>query len=136
MDAESRWNLRRVVTWTIAIAAAHFILGTRTHSVHGLHVFLSGLFLIPVLIAAGAFGIRGGLWTALVAGSLYLGHLLWSWRDSPMANADQFGMIGVYFVVAVAAGRLVALANWRKEQRDEVIRRANAREVGERSPAL
>ena len=135
MDAESRWNLRRVVVWTFAIAAAHFLLGTRTHAVHGLHVFLSGLFLIPVLVAAGAFGVRGGLWAALAAGSLYLGHLAWSWRESPMANADQFGMIGVYFVVAVAAGRLVAIANWRKEQRDEVIRRANTLEAGERSTA-
>jgi hypothetical protein len=42
-------------------------------------------------------------------------------------------MIGVYFVVALAAGRLVAIAEWRKDQRDEVIRRSNATQSGEGS---
>jgi hypothetical protein len=122
-DGEQRDALRRVILWIALLGAAHFALGTRTHAVHGLHVLLAGLFLIPVLIAADAFATRGALLAASVSGAVYVGHLLWSWRDSPMANADQYGMVGVYFAVAVAAGRLVAVANWRQEQRDEVIRR-------------
>src|SRR5699024_5108573 len=110
LDAEQRDALWRTILWIAVLGVAHFALGTRTHAVHGLHIFLAGLFLVPVLIAAGAFGTRGGLLAALASGSVYLAHLLWSWRDSPLANADQFGMIGVYFVVALAAGRLVAIA--------------------------
>lgn len=132
-EAERASAARRAAAWIAVLGMAHFVLGTRTHAVHGLHIVLAGLFLVPILIAADAFALRGGLLAALIAGVVYLAHLLWSWRDSPLANADQFGMIGVYFVVALAAGRLVAVANWRKDQRDEIIRRSNTTQTGERS---
>ena len=110
--------------WMIVIALGHFLLGTRTHAVHGLHILLAGLFLVPVLIGAVAFGLVGGVLTAVAASVLYLAHILWSWRESPLSNADQYAMIGVYFIVAIVAGRLVSVANFRKWQRDEVIRRS------------
>ena len=126
-QAEKHSALHQSIGWIAVLAIAHFALGTRTHAVHGLHILLGGFFLVPILIAAGAFATRGALLAALAASVVYAAHLLWSWRDSPLANADQYGMIGVYFVVAIAAGRLVAVANWRKDQRDEVIRRENKR---------
>lgn len=123
VELERRSAIHRTVAWIAVLGVTHFALGTRTHAVHGLHVLLAGLFLIPVLTATTALGTRGGLLAAFAAGLVYTAHLLWSWRDSPMANADQYGMVGVYFEVAIAAGRLVAIADWRKQQRDEVIRR-------------
>ncbi len=133
MDAELSYQVRSAVVWAAVIAAAHFLLGTRTHSVHGLHILLGGLFLVPVLKAAAALELRGGLIAATAVGVLYLGHILWSWRDSPLANADQYAMIGVYYIVGISAGRLVKTANFRKWQRDEIIRRANEKESAERS---
>lgn len=130
MDEEHRFNLRRIVLWTAVIALAHFLLGTRTHAVHGLHILLAGLFLVPILIGAVAFGTRGGMLTATAAGALYLTHILWSWRGSELGNADQFAMIGVYFIVGIVAGRLVSIANFRKWQRDEVIRRTYQESLG------
>lgn len=127
-EAERASAKTRTIVWIVSIGAAHFLLGTRTHAVHGMHVVLAGLFLIPVLIAAGAFAVRGGLVAAAAASAVYVSHLLWSWRDSAMTNPDQYGMVGVYFTVGIAAGRLAAMANWRRAQRDEVIRRANAAE--------
>jgi putative nucleotidyltransferase with HDIG domain len=129
MDPEKAFQLRSAVVWAAVIAAAHFALGTRTHSLHGLHILLGGLFMVPVLKAAVAFELRGGLTAAAAVSGLYLGHLLWSWRDSPMANPDQYAMIGVYFVVGVTAGHLVKAANFRKWQRDEVIRRSRQTEM-------
>jgi hypothetical protein len=133
VDEEKRFHLRRVIIWTAIIALAHFLLGTRTHAVHGLHVLLAGMFLVPVLIGATAFGIGGGMLTATTAGALYLAHILWSWRESPLSNADQYAMIGVYFIVGIVAGRLVSVANFRKWQRDEVIRRAYEESKGHAS---
>lgn len=127
-EAERASAKARTVVWIVAIGTAHFLLGTRAHSVHGLHVVLAGLFLIPVLIASGAFAVRGGILAAAAVSAVYVSHLLWSWRDSAMANPDQYGMVGVYFTVGIAAGRLAAIVNWRRAQRDEVIRRANAAE--------
>lgn len=123
LETEKPVAVRRAAAWIIVLGALHFALGTRTHAVHGLHVLLAGLFLVPILIGAQGFAVRGGLAAAVASSAVYLAHLLWSWRDSPMTNADQYGMLGVYFVVAAAAGRLVAVANWRKNQRDEIIRR-------------
>jgi hypothetical protein len=124
MDPEKAFQLRSAVLWAAVIAAVHFALGTRTHSFHGLHILLAGLFMVPVLKAAVAFEVRGGLIAAATVGTLYLAHILWSWRHSPMANPDQYAMIGVYFVVGISAGHLVKSANFRKWQRDEVIRRS------------
>lgn len=129
MDPEKAFQLRSAVVWAAVIAAAHFALGTRTHAIHGLHILLAGLFMIPILKSAVAFERRGGLIAAAAVSVLYLGHILWSWRASPMANADQYAMIGVYFVVGISAGHLVKTANFRKWQRDEVIRRSQPAEA-------
>ena len=129
MDSEKASQVRSAVVWTTVIAAAHFALGTRSHSFHGLHILLAGLFLFPVLQAAVAFALRGGVIAAGAVSVLYLAHVLWSWRDSPMANPDQYAMIGVYFVVGISAGHLVKAANFRKWQRDEVIRRSRRTEM-------
>ncbi len=87
-------------------------------------------FFVPALTGAVAFGTRGGVLAALAAGVLYLTHLLWSWRGSDLGNADQYAMIGVYVIVGIVAGRLVSAANFRKWQRDEVIRRAYQESLG------
>ncbi len=128
MDNEKRFHLRRIILWMVAIALGHFVRGTRTHAMHGLHILLAGLFLVPILIGAVAFGTRSGVLTAVVAGVLYLAHILWSWRDSPLGKAEQYAMIGVYVIVGIVAGRLVSVANFRKWQRDEIIRRSFAEE--------
>ncbi len=124
MDGERRHALRATIGWLAVIAGGHFLLGTRTHALHGLHIFLAGLFLVPVLIAANTFAIRGGLIAAASASLLYLTHVVWTWRASPFANADQFAMAGVYVVVGLVAGRLVTIAEFRRWQRDEVIKRS------------
>jgi len=131
MDPEKAFQLRSAAAWAVVIAAVHFALGTRTHAFHGLHILLSGLFMVPVLKAAAAFALRGGLIAAATVSALYLAHILWSWRDSAMANADQYAMIGVYFVVGVSAGHLVKTANFRVWQRDEVIRRSQSSSTGD-----
>ena len=131
MDPERAFQLRSAVVWAALIAVVHFVLGTRTHSFHGLHILLGGLFMVPVLKAAMAFEVRGGVIAATAVSALLLAHILWSWRDSPMANPDQYAMIGVYFVVGVSSGHLVKTANFRKWQRDEVIRRSQPSSTGD-----
>lgn len=130
MDPEASYQVRSALVWAAVIAAAHFLLGTNTHAVHGLHILLAGLFMVPILKAAVAFELRGGLIAAAAVSGLYLAHILWSWRHSPMTNPDQYAMIGVYFVVGISAGHLVKTANFRKWQRDEVIRRSYQASLG------
>lgn len=129
MDTEQSYQVRSAATWAAVIAAAHFLLGTSTHAIHGLHILLGGLFMVPILKAAVAAEVRGGLIASAAVSVIYLAHILWSWRGSPMANQDQYAMIGVYFVVGLSAGYLVKTANFRKWQRDEVIRRSRQTEM-------
>lgn len=136
MDPEKAFQLRSAAVWAAVIAVVHFALGMRTHAVHGMHILLAGLFMVPVLKAAAAFEVRGGVIAAATVGTLYLAHILWSWRTSTLSNADQYPMIGVYCIVGVVAGRLVGVATIRNWQRDEGIRRsfeAERQKASERS---
>jgi len=119
--------------WVVILTVLHFALGTRTHAVHGLHILLAGLFLVPGVLGAAAMERRGGLIAAAVVSVAYLAHLLWSWRGSPLVNADQFAWPLVYAVVGLTSGHLVHTANFRKWQRDEVIRRAYEEEQRRKS---
>lgn len=129
LDPERTAQVRSAVTWAVAVAALHFALGTRTHAVHGLHIALAGLFLVPVVIAAVALERRGGLTAAAVVSGLYVLHLLVNWRFSRMANADQYAWPVVYIIVGLTVGQTVHTANYRKWQRDEVIRRSQRSEM-------
>lgn len=129
MDPEKASQLRSAVVWTVVLTAVHFVLGTRTHAVHGLHIALAGLFMVPVIIAAVAMERRGALIAAAAISGIYLLHLLLNWRNSPMSNPDQFAWPVVYVVVGLTAGQLVHTANYRKWQRDEVIRKSQRTEM-------
>lgn len=129
MDPEKASQVRSAIVWGVLLTVLHFALGTRTHMVHGLHILLAGLFLIPVITAAVALERRGGLIAAAAVSGAYLLHLLWSWRGSAMSNVDQFAWPAVYFTVGLTAGQLVHSANFRKWQRDQVILRSRQSEM-------
>jgi putative nucleotidyltransferase with HDIG domain len=142
---EKHYQLRRLVLWTVVITAAHFIVGTRSHLIHGGHILLGMLYMLPVLIGAVGFGLRGGVLTALAVMAIYSAHILISWAGRPMANPDQWAMLGAYLFVGASAGGLVRQAERRKWERDEVIARsarsetirgltALATALGERDP--
>ena len=124
MDLEKRDQLRRLVLWTAAITAAHLLVGTQSHLVHGGHILLGALYMFPVLKGAVAFGLRGGVLTALAVMALYSVHVLVSWSGRPMANQDQWAMLGAYLFVGVSAGVLVRQADRHRWERDEVIARS------------
>lgn len=146
MDPENRYHLRRLVLWTAVITAAHFVVGTRSHTFHGGHILLGSLYMFPVLLGAVAFGLRGGLLTALVVMAIYSLHILVSWAGKPMANPDQWALLGAYLFVGISAGALVRQAGRRRWERDQVIYKsarsetirgltALATALGERDPA-
>ena len=124
MGPEHAYQLRRVVLWTAVITATHFLLGTRTHSFHGAHILFGSLYMFPILIGALGFGLRGGLATAVSVMGLYALHILVSWSGRPMANPDQWAMLGAYLFVGVSAGALVRQTERRRWERDEVIMRS------------
>lgn len=129
MNAYQRSQVVSAFAWTVAITAGHFVTGTGSHLLHGLHILLASLYLVPIIIAAVAFGRPGGLFSAAGVSAAYLAHLFWSWNDSPLANADQYAWIVVYPVVGVVLGHLVNQSDSRKREYDEVIARSRHAEM-------
>ena len=119
---KGRLSARRFKTPAILVAVsgltgAHFQVAHGTHGLHEIHIFLGGMYLIPIIAAALWFGLRGAFATTLLISLAYSAHIRLSWPDQPMENANQFAMIVVYWVVGTVAGVLVNLEERERERR-------------------
>jgi putative nucleotidyltransferase with HDIG domain len=124
-----------VLAWT-AISIAHFAVGAGTHGLHVIHIVLAGLYL-PVIIAAIIwFGIAGAFVSATAVTALYIAYVLVVWPNQPMENANQYGMVTVYWVVAITTGALVRLREAERQRHLAAERAADRRSIIEAIAAL
>ena len=91
------------------MTGAHFSLGTDTHREHMLHLMFAGLYILPIVLSALWWGLRGGLPTSAVISGIYLVHILTTWAGQPMENANQAATTGVFLFLGIVTGRLVDL---------------------------
>lgn len=120
-----------LITLSVAvITVAHFIVGRATHPRHVIHIILGGTYLLPIVAAAFWFGIRSAVAVTGIITLLYYAHIRISWPNQPMENANQFGMIAVYWFVAIVAGVLVGLRD------REHTARLNAERQAEREAVI
>ncbi|MCA9448091.1 MAG: HD domain-containing protein [Candidatus Omnitrophica bacterium] len=127
MNIENPTHILRLAllfTVTLSVTGAHFVLGTETHGMHVIHVFLRSLYLLVIIASSVWFGLKGGLISSLAISFLFGFHILISWADRPMENVNQAAMIVVYFIVGSVSGLLVQLQNREKEARLETERKA------------
>ena len=96
-----------LVLLLLAIAAAHWFTPIDTAHFHGLHLVLRKLFILPVVLAAVWFGLRGTLLSAGAATLLYLPHVVYQWDGQVTENINQLGEVGSVWLVAGIAGSLV-----------------------------
>ncbi len=129
MDKIHKAHVRYAGILTVVITVLHFSITTESHRVHWIHILLAGAYLIPVLVAAVAYERLGGLLVAFVVGGLYLLHLLWSWRDSSMANPDQFAWLAIYPIVGLVTGSLVRASNERNRAHEAFVERSRQSEL-------
>ena len=128
MDEERRYHLRQTVLWAAIITVAHFVVPSAAHTWHWLHTALSALYLPLIFRAALWFGLRGGLLSGTACAVLYLGYLGLRWAVGGSLNHDQFAFPVVFLFVGWSFGLVTEDARYKRWQRDEVIRRANAAE--------
>ena len=109
VDAFGR-DQRRHVRSALAIAVAvmaisvlHYL--TSLHSVV-LHEVLKRLYYVPIVVAAVMWGTRGGLATSLFSTLLYMPHVVFQWHAWPVLEAEQYGEVLMFNVVASVAGVL------------------------------
>ncbi len=126
---DGKRDLWHAAALVVVITALHFSITTDSHAVHWVHVLLAGAYLLPVLMMAVAYERLGGVLAGVGAGGLYLGHLLWSWRDSPMANPDQFAWLAIYPLVGLVTGHLVQASNAHHRQHKAFVEQSRHAEL-------
>ena len=106
LGSEHRQRVRgalAIAVAVMAISAMHYL--TSLHSVV-LHEVLKRLYYVPIVAAAVMWGIRGGLATSLFSTLLYMPHVVLQWHAWAVLEAEQYGEVLMFNVVATVAGVL------------------------------
>jgi two-component system, NtrC family, sensor histidine kinase HydH len=105
-EAPPGWNLRAIalVLGGIAITSAgHYLTPPELRLWHGI---FQRLYYLPVVYAAIAFGWVGGLGAALLAGALYIPHILTTWQHEHHYAMEQYAEIFMFLAVGMVTGVL------------------------------
>ena len=101
-----RWRVLVVVGLTLAIAGSHWVTPTHADSLNLPHIVLRKMFLLPVVLGALWFDLRGSLLAAVAVTFLYMPHIVFQWSGQTAENLNQIGEIGSLWLVALLAGSL------------------------------
>lgn len=100
-----RWAI--VLVLIAAVAVGHWITPIGPLWLHAVHVLLRKLFIVPILMSAIWFGLRGAALTTAIVSAFYLPHILLAWSGRIGENINQLGEIATYWIVGCIAGWLV-----------------------------
>jgi len=93
-----------IVGSIILVAAFHWLTPTSHLWPHMLHVLLRKLFILPVVLAAIWFDLKGAVIAAGVISILYVPHVLLQWSGQSAENLNQAGEIITIWLTAILAG--------------------------------
>lgn len=109
--AMRRWAAPITATTLVVVSVAHFYTNTHASLWHEL---AKRLYYLPIVAAAGFYGIRGGLLTAGVSGALYLPHAFAGPSMTGVSRTECAGEIIMFTGVGVVTGWLAD--RWREER--------------------
>ena len=92
-----------IAVTVMAISALHYL--TSFHSII-LHELFKRLYYVPIVVAAVTAGSRGGLIASGLSTLLYLPHVALQWHGWPVLEAEQYGEMLMFNVVAIVTGVL------------------------------
>lgn len=104
------------------IALLHYLTPTEPHSYHKLHIILRKFYILPPVMAAAWFGLRGACVTALVVSLFFILHAFLDWPGNYMEQANQVGELVGFWVAGIIPGWLF------DRQRSLLVDLANANE--------
>jgi putative nucleotidyltransferase with HDIG domain len=91
----------------LTIGVAHWLTPTDQLFFHAVHVAMRKMFILPIVLAAVWFDLKGGLVTAAVVTAVYISHVLTQWTGRPAENINQAGELATIWIVASLCGWLV-----------------------------
>jgi HD-GYP domain-containing protein (c-di-GMP phosphodiesterase class II) len=106
--AEWRRRIRAtlVLLLVLTVTTGHWWIPHNNYYLHLLHVILRKLYLVPIVLAAIWFNLRGGLLAAASITVLYSLHVIFQWGGERPENINQAGEIATIWVVAALSGIL------------------------------
>lgn len=104
---KEHWRLALIVLTTVLIALGHWWTPVAPDSLLGVHVLLRKSFLIPILLSAVWYNLRGAYLAALAVSLTYLPHVLLQWGSQSSEFVDQLGGFVTIWSTATLAGWLV-----------------------------
>lgn len=110
-----------------AIVAALAVLTSVAHyftnpSHFLLHNLFQRLYYVPILLAAGWFGVRGGIIVALGCAGLYAPHIMIHWAHSEVYKANQLIELPMFVAIALIVG---LVSDREREQRQHAEKTAS-----------
>ncbi len=99
-------RLASVGALLLLVIFAHAMTPVDTHPWHSVHVLLRKLLLLPVVLSAIWFDLRGALVTAALVTLGYLPHVLLQWSGQLAENINQLGELGTVWLGAALVGSL------------------------------
>ena len=117
-------NLAVVGLALIVVTAMHWLIPVHPGAVHMVHIVLRKFFVVPVLLAAVWFGLRGAVVTATITTAVYLPYVFLRWTGHTAENFNQAGEMLSVWGVALIAGWLVGREKSALQAKAEVHRGA------------
>ncbi|NNF64191.1 MAG: HD domain-containing protein [Acidimicrobiia bacterium] len=94
----------------LLVSAVHFVTPVESLLFHGVHVVMRKLFVLPVVLGAAWFQLRGAVIAATVATLLFSMHAAVQWHGHTPENINQAGEVISIWIVAIFAGVLFTRA--------------------------
>ncbi len=100
------WKIIVLAVFVIIISLSHYVTGTE-HKYHGLHEIYRRLYYIPIILSAFWFGIRGGIFCAIVVSFFYLPHVIYQWGGNFLTDDIPRTLeIVLYYIIGSVTGFL------------------------------
>jgi len=108
LDEQSRLSLAgritAIVALILAVSGAHYWTPRGHDWWHVVHMALGKLYVLPVVLTAIWFGLRGALAAALGITLVYVPHIVVQWAGELAVSINQWGEFATIWVTAVLAG--------------------------------
>ncbi len=102
-----RFRLVIIALLLLTVGLAHWLTPIEQPFFHAVHVAMRKTFILPVVLGAVWFNLRGALVTAGIASAVYVPHVVMQWSGHPAENLNQAGELATIWAVAILSGWLV-----------------------------
>jgi len=106
-----------IIVTVSLISVLHYV--TSLHSLV-LHELFKRLYYVPIAIAAVVAGTRGGLATSVLSTVLYVPHVVLEWHAWPAVQAEQYGEVLMFNLVALVTGGLADRLRTQRKRCEDV----------------